>query len=323
MDAATALTADGFDVLQRTVLQERIRIFPARSWWPSMLGHPCDRACVWKATRWQEQRKHDAVLESIFEQGRKAQPGIYDRLEELGFELIRESDRPRQYRVGSAVISGRPDGKIRAFRKERYTPPRILEVKALSGFTWDRISTVGDIRNAPSHWTRGYYAQGQLYCFLEDTPFGVFILQSKATGMLKAVPFELDFAYAEQLLRRVERLQPLIEQGVDPDPIPYDWGVCGGCGFQSICYPPRDFGAGTAVLEDAALVESLELRERLKPSKAEYDEVDKAVKAQLKRQGIKSAIAGPFTIEANERQVKAYTVEARIDTIFEIRREGA
>src|SRR3972149_9681646 len=111
MDADSALTADGFEILQRTTLEERIRIFPARSWWPSMLGHPCDRACVWKATRWQSQTKHDAVLESIFEQGRRAQGPIYERLEAMGFDLIRESDRPRQYHVGSAGISGRPGAK--------------------------------------------------------------------------------------------------------------------------------------------------------------------------------------------------------------------
>lgn len=320
MDAAAAVTVDGFDVLQRTTLEGRIQLFPARAWWPSTLGHPCDRYCVWKAIRWDECAKHDATLESIFEQGRRHQPMMYDRLEAMGFELVRESDRPRQYRVGRAVISGRIDGKLLAFRGERYRPPYIVEAKALSGFVWDRLQTIDDLRTAPSHWTRSYYAQGQLYCFLEDTPFGVFVLESKATGMLKLIPYELDYAFVEGLLQRVERLQPLVEQGVDPDPIPYDGSVCGSCGFQRICYPPRDYGEALVVLEDAALVEDLEVRDRLRAARDDYEEVDRAVKARFKREGIKHALAGPFTIEAHEKPVRAFTVKARTDVVFDIRR---
>src|SRR4030067_2916519 len=109
----------------------------------------------------------------------------------------------------------------------------------MSGSEWDRVESVEDLRHAGSHWTRSYYAQGQLYCFLEDAPFGVFVLKSKQTGILKWIPYELDYAYAEGLLQRVERLQPLVDAGVDPDPIAYDHGVCGGGGFRWQCSAAR------------------------------------------------------------------------------------
>lgn len=320
MDAAAAITQAGFSVLQETALEKQISIFPARSFYPSSLGHPCERFVVWKFLKWQQQTKHGTVLQSIFNEGRHHQPSIYQALETIGFELVRESDRPRQYKVGGAIISGRPDGKITAFRGEKYRPALILEAKSMSGYQWDQVETIEDLKQAKSHWTRSYYAQGQLYCFLEDVPFGVFVLKSKQTGMLKCLPYELDFAYAEGLLKRVERLQPMIEQGVDPDPIPYDAGVCGGCGFLGLCYPARDFGAGASMLDDPALIEELEAIEQLKPSSQEYERRWKALRARFKREGVTSAIAGPFHIEASERPVGEVRIPPRVDTIYDVRR---
>ena len=320
VDAEAAVTPAGFDTLQRAMLDRRVSIYPARAFYPSTIGHPCDRLIVWKFIRWDEQAKHDAVLQSIFDQGRQQQPFIYQRLEELGFEIIRESDRPTQYKVKGGVISGRPDGKVIGFRGYRYKPPLVLEAKWMSDYQWQRIATAEDLRHAPSVWTRGYYTQGQTYAFLENLPRGLFALANKTTGMVKLVPFELDFGYAEDLLRRLERLAPMIQQGVDPEPIPYDANICGGCGFRALCYPPRTFGEGASVLEDAALMEALEERERLQEDKARYEQLDKLVKARFKDEGVKFALVGPFVVEGKPVEKKAYTVPARTEIHYEIRR---
>lgn len=322
--AADALTAEGFDRALRIVLDREVSIFPARSWYPSSLGHPCDRFLVWSWTRWQDKARHDAVLQSIFDEGREHQPLIYKRLEQMGFEIIREQDRPTQYKLaGGAVLSGRPDGRIASFKGVKYRPTPILEAKTMSSFQWDKTHTVEDLKGSPYPWTRSYYAQGQLYCFLENTPSGLFVLKNKTTGMLKCIPYELDLGFTESLLTRVERhLAPMVAQGIDPDPIPFEASVCGGCAFEGRCYPPRDFGPGTQILEDPALVEQLEARERLKPAADEYGELDRTVKALLKRNGIKVAVAGPFQIALTERDVKAYTVPARTDLVFSITRAG-
>jgi hypothetical protein len=322
--ADEALTAEGFDRALRAVLEKEISVFPARSWYPSSLGHPCDRFLVWSWTRWQDKARHDAVLQSIFDEGREHQPLIYKRLEQMGFEVIRESDRPTQYKLaGGAVISGRPDGRLAAFKGQRYKPTPILEAKTMSSFQWDKVHTVEDLRTSAQPWTRAYYAQGHLYCFLENTPVGLFVIKNKTTGMLKCLPYELDMAFAESVLTRIERrLAPMVAQGVDPDPIPFDPTICGQCAFQGQCYPPRDFGPGTQILEDPVLIEQLEARENLKAASDEYQALDKAVKAQLKRNGIKVAIAGPFQIELTERGVKEYTVPARTDLVVKITRNA-
>jgi hypothetical protein len=320
--AESVLTTTGFESAQQAFLERRREVWPARAWYPSSVGHPCDRFLVWRATRSETQALHDYVLQSIFDQGKELQPIIQRRLELLGFTVQGEGDRPKQYKARGALISGRPDGKLIAYKGQPYRPAPVAEFKSMSAYQFDRTETVEDLRKASSPWTRSYYAQGQLYAYLEDVPSGVFVLMNKTTGMLRLLPFELDYGFVESLLQRVERLQPMVEQGVDPDPIPYDDAVCGRCGFKGQCWPPRDFGPGLAVLEDEALLEDLETRERLKAAKEDYDELDKAIKARLKRDGVRSAIAGRFSIEAADREVKSYTVAARTDTVFTIRRQG-
>jgi hypothetical protein len=317
------LTTAGFDEALRTVLESEISVYPARAFYPSSIGHPCDRALVWAFTRWQTKARHDAVLQAIFDEGRLHQPSIYARLEQMGFEVIRESDRPVQYRVGRAVISGRPDGRIVGFRGTKYRPPVILEAKSLSGYQWDQIRAARDLLASPSPWTKSYYAQGHMYALLENTPRILFALKNKQTGMLKAIPDELDYAYAEEILQRVERLHPMVEQGIDPEPIPFTLAVCGGCGWRGECYPARSFGDGASVLEDPALVELLERRETLALAAKEYGELDREVKERLKREGVKFALAGPFILEGKVVTKKAYTVEAHDEIHYAIRRGPA
>ena len=160
-----ALTAAGFEQVERETLESEIRIFPARAFYPSSIGHPCGRFIVWGFNRTEDKARHSPTLQAIFDEGRAHQPLIYARLEQMGFALVRESDRPVQYRPRGAqgpVISGRPDGRIIGFRGTKYRPPWLLEAKSMSGYAWDHTHGVEDLRDSPNVWTRSYYAQGQL-----------------------------------------------------------------------------------------------------------------------------------------------------------------
>mgnify|MGYP001559831809 FL=1 len=321
MNAEIAVTPEGFAEIQKETLTKKIEVYPARAWYPSQIGHPCDRFLVWRMTRWQEQAPHDWVLQSIFDEGNLHQPATYKALESFGFDIVREQDRPTQYKLnGNAVISGRPDGKIRGFRGEKFTPMRVLEIKTMQGYAFDKINTVEDLLHADQHYVRGYVDQEYTYEFLENLPLGLIVLKNKQIGLLKAIPVELDFDRAEWLLKRVERLQGFVDKKDDPPPIPYETGICGRCPFLHLCYPPKNYGEGTAIIEDSALIEDLARREQLKAGRDEYEGIDKSVKTRLKKMGVKSALAGPFVIEATERPVKEFTVKARVDTIFEIQR---
>lgn len=308
IDAALALTPTGFAQLETDYLRSEIRVYPARTFHPSSIGNPCDRALVWNFTKSDVKKAHHETLQAIFDLGREWQAMIFRRLDKLGFECVSESDRPVQYKIGRAIISGRPDGRIIAFRGEKYRPARILEAKSMNSHHWEKISTLDDIRHSPSVFVRSYYEQGILYAFLENVPSGVFVLANKHTGRLKIIPFDLDYEHAERLLQRVERLQPVIDDGIDPEPISYDWSICGRCGFLDICFPARNFGEGTSVIDDPEFVELLDRRAQLRPASKEYDEIDTAVKARLRHEGIADAIAGPFAITGSKRHRKAYAV---------------
>jgi hypothetical protein len=319
-DPERAVTSEGFDELLRAQLESEITIYPARTFYPSSIGHPCDRYIVWTFTKWEQRERYSAELQSIFDEGRLHQPSIYKRLEQLGFDVVTESDRPVQHRLGQAVISGRPDGRIIGFRGARYRPPIVLEAKSMSDYQWETIRTTLDLLASDTPSLKGYYAQGHIYAFLENTPRLAFALKNKQTGLIKFLPDELDYGYAESILQRVERLQPMVEQAIDPAPIPYQGRICGRCPFAGLCYPARSFGEGASVLQDPHLLEQLEERDRLHGAKAKYDELDKAVKARLKREGVKYAIAGDFVVEGQVIAKRAYTVDAHEEIRFDIRR---
>ena len=312
--AEEALTPEGFNRVLTQQLESEISLYPARAWYPSSLGHPCDRFSVWRWTRWKEQERHSPTLQSIFDEGKDHQPSIYRRLQGMGYQVVGEQDRPTQYQVKGGVISGRSDGRITGFRGTRYKPARILEAKSMSGYQWERVDTAEDLRTATSVWTRSYYAQGQLYCLLEDLPLGVFVLKDKGTGLLKLIPYELDYGYAEAILQRVERLSPMVQAKTDPDPIPFDLNTCGGCGFRRLCYPPRSFGEGTSVISEPLLLEDLARVVELAPGAAEYRELRTSVTDRLKLLGIKEAVAGDVVVEGTQRKDGAI--------VYEIRRAG-
>jgi hypothetical protein len=322
VDTEAVLTTEGFAAAHGAFLQEKIEVWPARSWYPSSLGHPCDRFLVWSATRHFDKAPHDVTLQSIFEQGKDHEPIIRRRLEAMGFEIMRD-DRPRQYpaRAG-AMISGKPDGRIVAYRGVKVRPPVIAELKSMSGYQFDKTYTLDDLRHADSHWTRSYYAQGMVYCFLENEPRGVFVIESKATGMLRLIPFELDYGYVEKMLQRIETLQPMRQARIDPPPITYSFAICGSCGFADQCYPARSFGEGADVIDDEELIRQLVERDRMAPGAKEYDRLDKDIKARLKHDGIKFAIAGDFVIDGRVVSKREYTVPARDETHYSIKRTG-
>ncbi len=316
------LTPEGFAAIQKATLEAAIQVYPARAFYPSQCAHPCDRFLTWRFTRWQEQRPHDFVIESIFDQGKAAQPVVYARLEKMGYMIIRESDRPRQWTPrGKAVISGRIDGKLIGFHAEKFTVPRVLEVKTAQGYTWERLNTIDDVKQAEQHYVRSYAAQGNLYLLLEECSDGVMVIANKANGLLKLIPFELDYDAAEALLLRIERVQGMVEAKEDPPPIPYDFGICGRCPFGHVCFPPQNFGAGVQIFSDLVLMDSLLHEIDLKAKASEFEKLKRENRAALKRIGtFEQALLGNVLITQKTRHVKGYTVEPRDDVYYTIER---
>lgn len=329
-----------FAAAQRETLESTILVYPTRAWYPSSLGHPCDRFLVWSFTHPEWRQPHDAILESIFREGRLhhagetpgqgARASIYARLEEMGFDLFRDPPKPTQYRVGNAVLSGKPDGWIRGFRGERFPQLIVFEGKSLAAHSWDRLNSIDDVLSAPDHWTRGYAEQLNCYLFLENLEHGALVLKSKGTGLLKWLPTQLDYGRAECMLVRIEQLEPYVATASDPEPIAYDHGICGRCPFLGSCYPSRSLGAGATVLDagDRAYETLLTLiaeRDALAESSKEYDRLDRAVKKELREIGLtatteepRTILLGPWAITARAVPVRVHVVEPRVDIRYAI-----
>jgi len=328
VDAETVLTPEGFEIAQKEWLESQIKIWPARAFYLFDAGHPCDRFKTWRWTMSEAQRPHDYVLQSIFGEGHLHQPDVYNKLDALGFDIVREGMRAKQWTLpGGAVISGRIDGWVRGYRRAKYDPPRLLEIKSSSPHVFASIDRIEDLRNAREHYIRAYYDQGQLGAILEETEHGVFVFKNKLTGMLKVVPFALDYAYAEAMVKRIERLNEIVKAKIDPPPITYDSGICGRCGFEFLCFPPRDAGEGFVRIEDPGLVDDVERRAALEPDKKEYDELDKSVKERLKKlvgPG-QTGMLGEFTAEIKEvgKHFKATAERDTTEIHVVIRRVGA
>ena len=255
----------------------------------------------------------------MFDEGNLHAPDVYKRMEAMGFQITRESDRPVQYVVKDATISGRPDGRVVGFRGERFEQPLVLEIKSMAPYTWDKIATLEDLKHADAYYVRGYLDQLYLYELLDELPTGVIVAKNKVSGLLRWIPVPLDYEKAEAILNRIERIKGYVDRKEEPAPIPYDEGVCGRCPFNHVCWPSRDYGQGLQLFDDAQLLEDIEQRQKLKEGAKEYDSLDASIKKRLKRLGtFEAAAIGRYLIERSEVPVKAYSVAARTDVRFKI-----
>jgi CRISPR/Cas system-associated exonuclease Cas4 (RecB family) len=326
IDPEQILTSAGFEQEFRELLEGEISVFAQRAHYLFDISHPCDRYKVWRSTMWEAQRRHDPVLEAIFKEGHLHQPHVYQRLEQMGFSVVREQDRSKQWKVGSgAVISGRVDGRITAYRGTKYSPTLLLEIKSCSSHTFDTLQTMDDVRKAREHYVRTYYDQCQVGMLLENVERALLVLKNKATGWIKTLGvFPLDYAHAERVIQRIERLQGMITAQVDPPPIPYEPSICDRCGFNYLCWPVRDEKDGAVVLEDSQLAEDIDLWMELRPKHAEYEKVDKGLKAKVKTlvPAKGTGLVGEYVIQLTEKEVKAETAPrpARTDTIVSIKK---
>jgi CRISPR/Cas system-associated exonuclease Cas4 (RecB family) len=331
IDAQSVLTPEGFAEAEEAWLKSKVNVWPSRAHYLFNAAHPCDRHLVWNWNLWEAKKGHGPTLESIFGEGRIHQEDTYRRLEAMGFKIVREQDRSKQWRVGKnkdVIISGRVDGRVIGYRDRKYDPSWLLEIKSASPYQFDRLNIWQDLLNSEHHYVRNHYLQGQLGMLLENIDHCVEVLKNKLTGRLKIIPFELDFAYVEDAVKRIERLDGMVKRREDPPPIGYDERICGDCGFNFMCWPPRDLGEGAALIEDAAFVEDLVVREALlaelggKPKQLE--ELDKDIKLRAKKYVAPggTGIAGPFVVEVSERHVKAEAKPRpeRTDTLVKIKR---
>lgn len=273
-----------------------------RSRWKSLrasgIDDICNRRLFYYMTCGELAEEIDIGLVAIFEEGKEQEPAVRRYLSELGFEIKKAGFTENMESHG---ISGQVDGTLDV-NGNRY----IVEIKTVSEYAWDSINKAEDLNEG---YYRKWFGQMQVYLLLFNYEKGLFILKRKQAKQLKIIEVELDYDYAESLLKKAEIVNKAIKDGVAPDFLKSNPVECRKCAFfAKVCNPPMDFGE-TQVIEDVILANKLERRAELVPLTSEYNKLDKEVKERFKE--IPAAICANFSITGKAGVIKRAAQEAK------------
>lgn len=258
----------------------------------SSIGNECERYLVYERTVPADQRvRYSPELAAIFELGKDMEKIAIRRLEDMGAEIVQ---RGRDYLDRRYELSGHIDAKIRMPGWPRAVP---AEIKGLNPYTGESIHSLDDIKNSRQAWVRKYYDQQQSYLFLEASELGVFVLFNKSTGWPHFINTPLDYAYAEQLLKKAERVALHVRNDTLPDR--HLSKECQRCQFLPVCNPPLDYGQGVVMLDNGELEALVRRRIELDQAASEWESLDKEIKAALpKAEG--EFLIGEYVITSSE-----------------------
>lgn len=266
----------------------------------SNLGHPCELYLVLERTKWEQRKPHDLGLLKVFRRGQLLEPVMQRDFLDMGWKV--QGIQQAQFWKGPN-ISGHID-----LRVSRNGGPLVLtELKTVSPNHFRELQTAEDLLNHKQHYVRAWPAQLQLYLLLNSEEEGLFVLHEIVSNEYRAIPFTLDYAMAESLLQKAERVNAHVDAGTEPEPLA-EADVCERCPyFGTACYPPLIVQEGEFV-DDPDLEGAMGRWLELKGSVSEYNELDKSIKARFK--GVEKARCGPFSVTGKEISRKAYSVEA-------------
>lgn len=290
-------------------IKERVDklILGGRKQWPvksnraSQLGHPCVRYLVLLRKNWREAPLPPLALLKRFREGNLHEKAVMDDLSGAGIRVV---EQWRGFEWKEYNITGSIDGK--GVADGQVFP---LEVKSATEFSFKSINTIEDMKNHKWLFMRKYPAQLSLYLLMDNQESGLFIFKNKSDGDLKPIPLHLDYALGETLIQRAEKVNLHIAQDTptsEIEMIDYEDMICGECDFVHLCLPDVKREA-IKIEDDPELIEKLVRWDELKASYAEYQALDKEVKAKVK--SVERAVCGDFLITGQMVQKKGFTVE--------------
>lgn len=279
-------------------LNEQIKVYPCHNLRASNLGHPCERYLYLLIKHWDEQKPHDAGLQSIFNLGNCIEDFTIENIKRAGFEVV----TPTQYsfKIEKPYISGREDVRIKDPETGELIP---VEIKGLSPVEWSKLNSVEDFFNSKRAYVRGYPAQLQVYMYYFAKEYAFFALTNKLTGETKFIKMPFDYEYAESLLQKAERIYAALDKDEPPEPCD-DVSVCEGCSLAHVCGECRRVPAEFEL--DDELDELIARKNELAAAKREYEDCDKQIKARVGER--EKVITGKYLITRTSFHKKAYTV---------------
>lgn len=267
---------------------ERIREERGGVWAPSRtpvtsLGYDCERRVVYQRVYPEKAAPIGDELAGIFAEGDLHQRDVRTKLAEIGFEVL---EAETNFRDDKLEITGTIDGRIAVPKEDGGRPRRVpLEIKSTSGqppaneFEW---------RHSETPLLRRYFVQLQLYMLLTNEPEAIALFKNKITGEWTVVPVSLDYAYAESILQRAERIRDAVRDVLDggDDYLPARLASreeCPGCPFKdTICHPEQAGADPLLLAEDAELGAEIDRRQELDPNRKEFEKLDERLKTRFK-----------------------------------------
>jgi CRISPR/Cas system-associated exonuclease Cas4 (RecB family) len=290
---------ESIETAQQKFIESKIKRTRHQSIRASAIGDICERRLFLNLTSGELANDVTPELQAIFSEGSDQEVATRRYLSELGFEII-QAGSTEQWKDFN--ISGSIDGIVK-FGEEKF----IVEIKTVSEYAWEKL-------HKPDDFNEGFYArylaQINLYMLLYNYEHGVFILKRKQAKMIRIIPIDLDYSFAESLLKKAERVNEAFKKNEAPDFLKNNPVECRRCPyFGSCCAPPMDFGDAIINIEDNELEGKLKRRDELSPMASEYEKLDKEAKDRLRE--IPHAIVGDFEVIGKEGIRKYKAAEAR------------
>ena len=307
-----SLTGDLPDIAGawRAYKEKRIKQSPQNNLRASSIGHTCERYHYHSIHDWKERPLHDAILQSIFDEGNLHETDTIRQLTEMGFGVV---ESQRAFQMDKPLVTGSIDG-ILLWEGRRFP----FDVKSVKDTIFQELESAEDMMFSKKHWHRQYPAQLQMYLLLTNQEVGCFILKNKTTGEIKPIWMQIDYDYTEQLLKRAERVYSALK-AEEPGPRVNDFDICTECPFKALCLPDLRAGPGVIVIEDAEIASLLDRRAEIEDTAKEFKEIDETVKEQAKARGKGDLVCGSWMIrvtEYNRKEKVALTWEEKISTFL-------
>jgi len=254
----------------------------------------CDRRAFYECTAPEQQPPWSVEVLAKFRRGDDRERDLLADLQRIGrdaeppFSVQAQQERfeLKDHKRRTAIV-GKVDARLAI--ENRRIP---IEVKSWSPMLVDRLEQFSDVFENP--WTESGGYQLLSYLYGAGEAFGFLLLDRSGLPRLLPVELEPHLDRMEMFLQKAERVLDHIGAQTLPDFLPDDPQECRRCAWYGhTCNPPLSANAAQ-VLTDPELEAALERREQLKGAAAEYLDLDKQVKAQLR--GVESGIAGAFQI---------------------------
>lgn len=292
-----ALASFGASILARrdARLTKDIGNRPKYNTWASSISE-CSRQMVYSITHWDQKKLHDARLQARFNEGHKQEDKfkaeLREILQDLGSDLVEDQAYLPKAMTDKYRVTGRIDSKF-VFIGRRLP----LEIKSMHPNVYERINTLQEMLEDP--FQKRNVNQLMMYLFGHDEEFGMFAL-TDCLGHWKFVACQLDYAYTESLLKRVEEVNRNVDAKTLPARIPYNSKLCGFCDFAHICLPDVINEARTVFVDDKAMEDALNRRSELDPLRKEYADLDENLKEAFKAKNVPLAVVGDWTLTRKE-----------------------